>query len=144
MTGLFMQSCVRFAGHPDALRGWAKTHNLVQLPEQARRGFMHGASGVAFDASTAAGKLVLISDDGGGCLVVAERVNGSAVLASLEDDMRHAGINLTLSRDAADAQESNLQLRDYTAVLGRSTWRIVLGTVRDQQGGQAMLSAVHD
>jgi hypothetical protein len=143
-VGLFMQSCVQFAGHADALRGWAKSQGLMQLPEPVRQQFMQSAPGVAFDASDPAGKFVLISDDRGGCSVIAQRANGPAVLASLENDMRRAGISLKLSHDAPDAQEAKLQVRDYTASLGGSTWRIVVGTVRDQQGGQAMLSAVHD
>jgi hypothetical protein len=141
LAGLFMQSCIPYAGNRAGLREWAHRNGLADLPEPARTAFLNGAPGSVFDASNANGKFVLISDDAGGCSVVAEAANGSAVLAALEDDMRRANIGFTPVQDAPDPQEPRLQHREYRASLGTRTWRIVAGTVRDQQGGRAMLTA---
>ncbi len=141
LAGLFMQSCVRFAGNRTGLRDWAHRTGLAHVPEPARAAFLHGASGMAFDASNANGRLVLISDDAGGCSAVAQMANGPALFGALEADMRQAGIGFTLSREFADPEEKQLQHREYAASQGTRTWRIVAGTVRDQQGGQAMLTA---
>jgi hypothetical protein len=144
LAGLFMQSCMRFAGDRSGVRDWAHRTGLADVPEPARVAFLHGASGMAFDASNTNGKFVLISDDAGGCSAVAEMANGPAVFDALEAAMRQAGIGFTLGREVADPEEKQLQHREYTASQGTRTWRIVAGTVRDQQGGQAMLTANPD
>jgi len=141
LAGLFMQGCVRFVVDRIGLREWAHRNGLADVPEPARTAFLHGAPGMVFDASNATGKFVLISDDAGGCSAVAEGANGPAVLAALEDDMRRANIGFTSVQDAPDPQEQRLQHREYRASLGTRTWRIVASTVRDQQGGRAMLTA---
>lgn len=141
ITGLFMQSCIQFGADKAALRGWAKQNNLQEVPAEGRDAFLHGLPGIVFDASNAVGKFVLISDDGGGCTVVAERADGPAVQRDFEDDMRRAGIAVTAGRETPNPP---LLMRDYTASIGGRAWRIVVGTVRDQQGGQAMLSAATD
>ena len=144
LAGLFMQSCVPFAGDHTALRDWAHQLRLAEVPEPARATFLHGASGVVFDASTPGSKFVVISDDAGGCSVLAAAANGPDVLQALEDDLRQAGISVSAGADTTDPQAAELQHRDYTASLGTRKWRIVASTVRDQQGGRAMLTANPD
>jgi hypothetical protein len=144
LAGLFLQSCVRFAGDRNGLRDWAHRTGLADVPEPARATFLNGAPGKALDASNPSGKFVLLSDDAGGCSVVAEMANGPALFDALETDMRQAGIGFTLSRDIADPEEKQLRHREYAASQGARTWRIVAGTVRDPQGGQAMLTANPD
>ena len=141
LAGLFMQSCVQFSGNRSALRDWARRTGLAEVPEPARTAFLHDAPGVVFDASNQAGKFVVISEDAGGCSALAETADGPALLAALEADLRQAGIGFTPGRDADDPEEQQLRHREYTASLGARTWRIVVGTVRDRQGGQAMLTA---
>jgi hypothetical protein len=141
LAGLFMQSCVQFAGDRAGLRDWARRIGLAEVPEPARAAFLHESSGVVFDASNQLGKFVVISDDAGGCSAVAEMADGPAVIAALEADLRQAGIAFRQGRDTDDPQESRLVHREYAASLGARTWRIVVGTVRDRQGGQAMLTA---
>jgi hypothetical protein len=139
-----MQSCVRFAGDRAGLRDWARLNRLADVPEPARAAFLHGATGMAFDASNANGKFVLVSDDGGGCSAIAELADGPALFGALEADLRQAGISFTLSRDLADPEERQVQHREYIARQGNRAWRIVTGSLRDQQGGQAMLTASPD
>ena len=144
LAGLFMQSCVQFAGDRTGLRNWARQLGLADVPEPASTAFLHDAPGMVFDASNPNGKFVVISDDAGGCSALADTANGPAVLSALEDDLRKAGIGFTPGRDVADPQEARLQHREYTASQGNRTWRIVTGTVRDRQGGRAMLTANPD
>jgi hypothetical protein len=144
LAGLFMQSCVQFVGNPTGLRDWVHRTGLADLPEPARAAFLHGTPGMAFDASNPNGKFVLVSDDAGGCSTVAELANGPALFAAMEADMRQASIGFKLRREEADPEERQLQHREYAAWQGNQKWRIVVGTVRDQQGGQAMLTATSD
>jgi hypothetical protein len=144
LAGLFMQSCVQFVQDRTGLRDWAHRTGLADIPEPARAEFLHGAPGMVFDASNTTGKFVLISGDGGGCSAIAEMANGIALFGALEADMRRTGIGFTLSRDVADPEEKQLQHREYTAWQATRRWRIITGTVRDQQGGQAMLTANPD
>lgn len=144
LAGLFTQSCVQFVGNSTGLRDWAHRTGLADVPEPARAEFLHGAPGVVFDASNTTGKFVLISDDGGGCSAIAEMANGIALFGALEADMRQTGIGFRLSRDVTDPEEKQLQHREYTAWQASRRWRIITGTVRDQQGGQAMLTANPD
>jgi hypothetical protein len=144
LAGLFMQSCVQFAGDRAGLRNWMRQLDLAELPEQARNAFLHGAPGMVFDASNPSGKFVVISEDAGGCSALAAATNGAAVLKALEDDLRQAGIGFIPGPDTPDPQEAKLQHREYAASLGTRKWRIVAGTVRDQQGGRAMLTANPD
>jgi hypothetical protein len=141
LAGLFIQSCIRFAGDRTGLRNWARLNRLADLPEPARAAFLHGASGEVFDASNSMGKFVLVSDDGGGCSAIAELADGPALFGALESYLRQAGIGFTLSRDVADPEERQVQHREYTALQGTRAWRIVTGSLRDRQGGQAMLTA---
>jgi hypothetical protein len=144
LAGLFMQSCVQFVGNRSGLRDWAHRTSLADLPEPARAAFLQGAPGMVFDASNASGKFVLISGDAGGCSTVAELANGPALIGNLEANMRQVGIGFRLRREAEDPEEKRLQHREYAAWQGAQKWRIVVGTVRDQQGGQAMLTANPD
>jgi hypothetical protein len=144
LAGLFTQSCVQFVGNSTGLRDWAHRTGLPDVPEPARAEFLHGAPGMVFDASNTTGKFVLISGDDGGCSAIAEMANGVALFGALEADMRQTGIGFRLSRDVADPEEKQLQRREYTAWQATRRWRIITGTVRDQQGGQAMLTANPD
>lgn len=58
VVGLFMQSCIRFAGDPTGLRKWAPTAGIQPLPAKGQQAFLYGLPGEVFDASTKQGKLV--------------------------------------------------------------------------------------
>ena len=77
VAGLFMQSCVQFAGDRDGLRGWARKTGLNALPAEAQDRFLYGLPGVVFDASNKEGKFVLVSEDAGSCSTLAEMANGA-------------------------------------------------------------------
>jgi hypothetical protein len=141
VTGLFVQSCVRFAGDKDGLRGWAGTTGLKVLPAGAQDRFLYGLPGVVFDASNSVGKFVLVSEDGGSCSVVAEMASGPVVITDLEQDLNDAKISFKVTAEKADTLETALKHREYQATRGERGWLLLVSTVKDPAGGQAMLTA---
>jgi len=141
VAGLFMQSCLQFAGDTDGLRGWAKKTGLKELPAEAQDQFLYGLPGVVFDASNKDGKFVLVSEDGGSCSVLAEIASGPAVITNLEQDMKDAQIAFKVTGDKPDAEEKVLNHREYQASQDQRGWLLLVSVVKDPRGGQAMLTA---
>jgi hypothetical protein len=141
VTGLFVQSCVRFAGDKDGLRGWAGKTGLKLLPAGVQDRFLYGLPGMVFDASNMVGKFVLVSEDGGSCSVVAEMASGPGVITDLEQDLNDARITFKVTAERADAEEKALKHREYQASQGERGWLLLVSTVKNAEGGQAMLTA---
>jgi hypothetical protein len=141
VAGLFLQSCIQFAGDKDGLRGWAKTAGLKELPPGAQDWFLYGLPGVVFDASNKEGRFVLVSEDGGSCSVVAEMASGPVVITDLEQVMNDSKISFQVIADKADTEESALKHREYQASKGERSWLLLVSTVKDPAGGQVMLTA---
>ncbi len=143
VAGLFMQSCIQFAGDKDGLRDWAKQTSLKELPREAADHFLYGLPGVVFDASNKDGKFVLVSEDGGSCSAIAETAKGTSVIEDLEQDLNAAKIVFKVTGEKNDAEEKALQHREYLATQGDRQWLLLVSTVKDANGGQAMLTANH-
>ena len=141
VAGLFMQSCVQFAGDKNGLRDWARKTGLKELPSNVQDQFLYGLPGVVFDASNKEGKFVLVSEDGGSCSAIAEKASGPGVISNLEQDMSAAKITFTMTSDKSDSVESNLQHREYQASQGDRQWLLLVSTVKNPETGQAMLTA---
>jgi hypothetical protein len=141
VAGLFMQSCLEYAGDKDALRDWARKTGLQELPGDVREHFLYGLPGTVFDASNKDGKFVLVSEDGGSCSVLAEIASGPAVISDLEQNLKEAQITFNVTGEKADAEEKALRHREYVASQGRREWLLLVSIVKDPAGGQAMLTA---
>jgi hypothetical protein len=141
VAGLFMQSCIQFAGDKEGLRGWANKTGLTPLPADAQKRFLYGLPGVVFDASNTAGKFVLISEDGGSCSVVAATASGPRAVTNLEQDMAAASITFRVTGEKSDSEEKALEHREYVASRGEREWRLLVSTVKNAAGGQVMLTA---
>jgi hypothetical protein len=141
VAGLFMQSCIPFAGDKEGLRAWAKKTDLKELPAEVAESFLYGLPGVVFDASNQDGKFVLVSEDGGSCSAIAEIASGSSVLTDLEQDMTTAKITFKVTSEKNDTEEKTLEHREYLATQGDRGWLLLVSTVKDSNGGQAMLTA---
>ena len=139
-AGLFMQSCVRFAAQPGALRRWVASKHLARVPAPYANDFLYGLPGVVYDATTPAGKLVLVSQDGGSCSVVAENAQGKLLLDRLDADLKSAGIAYKVTADGPDPLEKDLRNRAYDAAAGDRKWLMLVSTVNDPAGGEAMLT----
>ena len=140
-AGLFMQSCIAFAGDKEGLRGWAKKTGLKELPTTAQDQFLYGLPGVVFDASNRTGKFVVVSEDGGSCSVVAEMANGPVVITDLEKDLNDAKIAFKVTGERPDTEEKALNHREYLASQGERELLLLVSTVKDPIGGQVMLTA---
>jgi len=141
LAGLFMQTCLPFAGQPKALRTWAADRRLPELPEPARTAFLLRATGIVFDASNTSGKYVVVSADDGLCSTVTDAASGKALEDALEGNLRQAGIRFRLAVDRDDRQTPALHFREYLATKDGRVWRILAATVRNQPSGHAMLTA---
>ena len=140
LAGLFGQSCLTYAGDPAGLRAWAAHNGLPQVPDQARRAFLHGAPGQVFDASDNEGKFVVASSDDGICSVATDVARQAAIVAALESDLNGAGIAFRLVIERDDKTIPDIHDREYLATRNGRSWRILLATVKDAAGGQAMIT----
>jgi hypothetical protein len=141
LAGLFVQSCLPYAGDPAGLRAWAAKTGLPTVPETASKIFLHGAPGTVFDASLPPEKFVVISSDDGLCATVTNQAEGDAVVTALEGDLKFAGVAFRLAIERDDKQQPQIHNREYLATKNGRGWRILVATVKDSKGGQAMLTA---
>jgi hypothetical protein len=139
LSGLFLQTCLPYAGQPAALRQWATRATLPEVPDPARAAFLNGAPGQVFDASNTAGKFALLSSDDGICAVVTDRAGDLATAQALERTLAEAGIKFRLVIERNDKLNPKLHHREYLASRSERAWRILVATVHDN--GQAMLTA---
>jgi hypothetical protein len=144
LAGLFMQSCLPFAGDAAGLRDWAKRSGLPAVAEPGRTAFLHAVPGVVFDASNKTGKFVVVSPDAGSCSALTDTADAPALIGALETDLSRAGMQFRLLNEREDPQEKALRYREYGATRNGRGWRILVGAVKDQQRGQAMLTAHSD
>jgi hypothetical protein len=141
LVGLFIQGCLPFAGDPSALREWARKTQLPPAQEQARKGFLHGAPGQVFDASTPQAKLVLVSSDDGLCSAVTDKSTEEQVTTALEAGLHRAGLTFRLVIERDDQSIKAIHDREYLVARDKRGWRVLAATVKGDQGGEAMLTA---
>jgi hypothetical protein len=139
LSGLFLQTCLPYAGRPQALRQWATREKLPAVPDPARAAFLNGAPGQVFDASNSAGKFALLSSDDGICAVVTDQAGDLEVAQALERALGDAGIKFRLVIERDDKLNPKLHHREYLAAGTQRAWRLLAATVHDN--GQAMLTA---
>jgi hypothetical protein len=139
LSGLFLQTCLPYAGRPEALRQWATREKLPAVPDPARAAFLHGAPGQVFDASNSAGKFAVLSSDDGICAVVTDQAGDLEVARALERALGDAGIKFRLVIERDDKLNPKLHHREYLASKSQQAWRLLAATVHDN--GQAMLTA---
>ena len=141
MSGLFLQTCLPYAGQPAALRQWAARAKLPEVPDPARAAFLDGAPGKVFDASNQAGKFALLSSNDGICAVVTDQAGDRETAQALERALAGAGMKFRLVIERDDKRNPTLHHREYLASGSGRAWRILAATVRDKVPGQAMLTA---
>jgi hypothetical protein len=141
LSGLFLQSCLPYAGNSSALRNWAARVKLPEVSDPARFAFLHGAPGKVFDASNPAGKFVVVSSDDGICAVVTDHAGDRETAQELERALSGAEVRFRLVIERNDKLNTKLHHREYLASRRGRAWRILAATVRDEVPGQAMLTA---
>ena len=136
LSGLFMQACV-LQPNAHAMRAWAASHNLKQLPGEAQDAFLGGEAGIAYDASNSSGKFVLAVRNNSNCATFADHAQAEKLVADLEPLLRQAGVTWTVEQDAPDPESPELHERTYNVTLGGQPYRLLVGT--SEGGGHAML-----
>lgn len=141
LSGLFVQSCLPYAGQPGTLRQWAALAKLPEVPDPARKVFLSGAPGKVYDASVAAGKFVLVSSDDGICAVIADKAVDKDAAHGLESALRAASVTFRLVIERDDKANAALHHREYLAARSGRSWRILLATLNGGIPGRTMLTA---
>lgn len=141
VVNLFLKSCIEFQGNRDGLRAWATKSGLPELRDAAADAFLYGLPGAVYDATSKGTRLVLISEDNGSCSTFAQLVDGPTVLQDLERILIESRVKLTVVGDKPDRKENKLQHREYTASGTKQEWQMLISTVDDPAGGEAMLTA---
>ncbi|MBN9559823.1 MAG: hypothetical protein J0H14_03720 [Alphaproteobacteria bacterium] len=139
-VGLFMQSCVRFAGDTAGLRRWATETGLKPLPPGGQAAFLQNQPGIAYDATNAEGKFVMASGEAGSCFVVAEKADATQLTNDLEQALQQAGLAFTAGAETVDPADKNLRSREFRIRKAGHGWRIVLSTGRADSGAHPMLA----
>ena len=138
---LFMRSCVRFAGQPDALRSWAAGKALTPIVGKPADIYLFGLPGAVYRAIAHAGDLMLVSQDSGSCSVIAENTPGPALLDQVNAALTAAGISYTVTTDGPDPRAKDLHDRAYEAHQGTRQWLMLVSTAADPAGGEAILTS---
>jgi hypothetical protein len=139
-VGLFMQSCVRFAGDTAGLRRWATETGLKPLPPGGQAAFLQNQRGIAYDATNPQGKFVVASGEAGSCFVVAEHADAARLASDLEQALQQAGLPFTGGAETVDPADKTLLHREFRIRKAGHAWRIVLSTGRADAGAHPMLA----
>ncbi len=139
-TAWFMRACVRFAAHPTALRHWADTKHLVAAPDKQAQTYLFGLPGAVFAIPIDGGPLILVSENSGSCSIIAPDVPGTALLAQVNAALTAAGVAFKITEDAPDPKAPELHDRAYAAHKGKDSWLMLVSTVTDPAGGEAILT----
>jgi hypothetical protein len=128
-VGLFQHSCLPFAGYAGNLRQWAASKNLMELPDSVAQPFLSGAAGKAFNASTADGKLILLSRDDGACMVISPYGNRQHADDALLGVFRTVGAATTLVRDSVSPDGKAEQTLEKVTLQQRA-WHVSVTGLR--------------
>ena len=125
IAGLFTQACIFHAGDSAGLRTWIRDANVAPLPPGGQAAFLHGAPGVAYDATNRdGGKIALLVTDDGGCAVAAPAADRAALVTAVEADLAATGIAATATETRTDA----VMTRAYVARRAARGWRLTIAT----------------
>jgi hypothetical protein len=140
----FIQSCMQLAGNPVGLRDWIAAQAMTRAPPSVSEQYPGGRAGQVFGIRSAAGALLIVSHDDGGCSMVLEHADGAALRQTFEALMTGAHATCKITHDEEDNPRSHLHNRAYEIVNRESTrkWRVVITTAEQGSGPfQAILTA---
>ena len=140
VAGLFVQSCVRFAGDAKGLRKWVAEVRLPTLPQAGQEAFLKGRPGIVYDATNADGKFVVVSGDDGSCSAIAQQADPAVLVTALGRFLQQVGIAFNSTDEHEDPEEHSLHWRSWSAAKNGRRWSILAGYASGSNGGQAMLT----
>ena len=137
VVGLFVATCLRYAGDVAGLRGWVAGQGAPAMPRQAADAFLTGRAGQVFDVSYQTTRLALISLDDGGCEAVSEYADPRLTVTYVGEALSHDGTPVVAKGDFSDRQHPGVSQRVWQATLAGRNW--VLNAVTAPQPPEASI-----
>lgn len=127
-AGLFVQSCIKFAGQAPALRSWAAERHLPPSPEPMASELKRRDPGASvFVASSPGVQMALISLDNGVCRILMQHGDADRVEGAVFDALAKAGVGNALIRQEERGGPA-AKMRLYKANFARQrywSWSVV-------------------
>ncbi|MBN8890295.1 MAG: hypothetical protein J0I21_09315 [Alphaproteobacteria bacterium] len=124
VAGLFVRSCMSFAGDPAGLRHWIAANHLPQVPEGQAAVFLGSAgTGEVFGASNRFGKHALVSFDSGACEVIAMAGDAPTVQRTLLTLLGKLGVSVSQVLVRSEPDGSSTQDL-FDAAHGSRHWKV--------------------
>ncbi len=117
VVGLFVQTCLKYASNPNALRTWLAQQQAPEMPAQMRDFFLQGRRGMVYDVSYRSVRLALVSADDGSCSAYAETADPALTLNDLRQALQEGNVGASEQPSAPDPQHPNLQHVDFRITL---------------------------
>jgi len=130
VVGLFLQTCVRFAGDVPGLRARLAELRLPSLRPEALAALRRGDAGVGYDATNRSARLALVSEDDGLCSAFAGEADGEETTATFESAVRRSGGEFRAEGEDGAARTATgrswrygltVRGRDYLVVISADT-----------------------
>lgn len=99
MIGLFTQTCVQFAGRPEALRDFLGKRGVPELNEAGKAIFLRERKGVGFDASNKVTRLALVSENNGTCTAFMGEGSNADIVPQLHSFLKGLSVQATQVSD---------------------------------------------
>lgn len=122
-VGLFSQACLPFAGDAEGLRRFAATFHLPEATADQRSPFSPEQPAIVFGASTADGRIALVSQDDGACRVVMMGDDPASVRETLLATLAKRHLEVTTEPVRSDAPRAAFQTL-YRAAGSERAWKI--------------------
>jgi hypothetical protein len=134
VVGLFIATCVRFAGDPKSVRTFMSEHHVPELNPQGRAIFLRDHVGIGFDASNRVTRLALVSEDNGVCSAFAGQADRSRIGPLLESVAKRQGFALSPiggnAHEAASSSSYQVKIKDHLYKLIVSSNSVVGASVQ--------------
>jgi hypothetical protein len=122
-AGLFLQTCLNFAGSPAGLRDFLKKRQVPELNPEGRAIFLRDHVGMGFDASNKATRLAVVSEDNGVCSIFAGQGNLAQVLPLIESINRSLALQMSQS---GGKETDSVHARYYNVIIKDRTYKLVI------------------
>lgn len=140
VVGLFVQTCLKYAANPNALRTWLAQQQAPEMPAQMRDYFLAGRKGMVYDVSYRAIRLALASADDGSCSAYAETADPGLTLSDLRQALQQGNVAATEQAVPPDTQHPNLQHTNFRVTLEGRPYSVLTTTTPAPQQGQVQVA----
>ncbi len=128
VVGLFLQTCLHYAGNAPGLRSWLAQERAPQMAQQMQSFFLAGRQGTVYDVSSQTVRLALVSADDNSCSAYADTADAGQTIAYLQQAMQQAGIRFTGQAAPPDQRNPSLSHAGYQAMISNRPWAVLVTT----------------